>query len=199
MRAEGAGGSLLSRDITSEACCADNANLISNKQICPISNNAGTPPNLKDKQRFRMCQPLVWLCEKVTAALSGKKQDTNYPLPPELKKLLEHVLSKHDHCGTFFLLHPWHEIPPPFFFFLLVWAYFLERSSSVSQKSPFHCRLQTVCASASAETMACFASGSVACTPLWGQMCFRWCVFPLWSLFGGLYLRFLLCPSEKPI
>lgn len=107
MRVEGVGGSLLSRDITSEACCADNANLISNKQICPISNNAGTPPNLKDKQRFRMCQPLVWLCEKVAAALSGKKQDTNYLRPPELKELLEHVLSKRDHCGTFFfLLHP---------------------------------------------------------------------------------------------
>lgn len=115
----GGGASLLSRDITSEACCADNANLISNKQICPISNNVGTPPNLKDKQRFRMCQPLVWLCEKVTAALSGKKQDTNYPLPPELKKLLEHVLSKHDHCGAFFFLwlHPWHEIPPIFYLF----------------------------------------------------------------------------------
>lgn len=37
----------------------DNANLISNKQICPIFNNMGTAPNLKDKHRFRKCQPLV--------------------------------------------------------------------------------------------------------------------------------------------
>lgn len=52
---------------------------ISDKQICPIFNNAGTRPNLEDKQRLGTCQPLVWLREKVTAALSGKEQDTNYP------------------------------------------------------------------------------------------------------------------------
>lgn len=50
---------LLSSEITSEARCVDNANLISNKQICPIFNNTGTPPNLKDKHRFGKCQPLV--------------------------------------------------------------------------------------------------------------------------------------------
>lgn len=50
---------LLSREITPEARGADNANPISNKQICPIFNNAGTRPNSKDEHRFRSCQPLV--------------------------------------------------------------------------------------------------------------------------------------------
>lgn len=50
---------LLSRDVTSEAWCVDNGNLISSKQICPIFNNLGTPPNLKDKHRFRARKPLV--------------------------------------------------------------------------------------------------------------------------------------------
>lgn len=49
---------LLSREITPEARCVDNANLISNKQICPIFN-MGTVSNLKDKHSFRRCQPLV--------------------------------------------------------------------------------------------------------------------------------------------
>lgn len=39
-------------------------------------------------------------------------------------------------------------------------------------------------------------SGPVACTPLWGWMCFRWCVFSLWSLFAELHPRFL-CAREK--
>lgn len=50
---------LLSREITSEAHCVDNANLVSYKQICPIFNNIDTLPNLEDKHRFRKCQPLV--------------------------------------------------------------------------------------------------------------------------------------------
>lgn len=76
---------LLSRGITSGACCSDNADLIANKQICPIFNKEGTPSNLPHKHRFRTCSA------KVTIVLGIMRQATNDPVPVDLKTLLEHL------------------------------------------------------------------------------------------------------------
>lgn len=72
----------LSRGITSGACCSDNADLIANKQICPIFNKEGTPPNLPDKHRFRMCSA------KVTAVLGITRHASSYPIPVDLKAFI---------------------------------------------------------------------------------------------------------------
>lgn len=73
---------LLSKGITSGACCSDNADLIANKQIGPIFNKEGTPCNLPDKHRFRMC------FAKVAIALGITRKATNYPVLADLKTLL---------------------------------------------------------------------------------------------------------------
>lgn len=85
---------LLSRGITSGACCSDNADAIANKQICPIFNNEGTPPNLPDKHRFRTFESPVWCSGKVTITLGIMRQGTNDLLPADLKTLLWHLFGQ---------------------------------------------------------------------------------------------------------
>lgn len=196
------GVSLLSRDMSSEGGSAARTmpTWISDKQICPIFNNAGTRPNLEDKQRLGTCQPLVWLREKVTAALSGKEQDTNYP--PSSQNWRNYwsvfcrkasLLQRSRHLFSYLFIFRCN-FDTHFFSFLFSGGYFLVLKEK--KKIPFLTPLS-----------ACFASG---CFRLFrrrlfpllvlhygGQMCLRRCVFPRRSLFTTALSQVFSCACVK--
>lgn len=165
---------------------------ISDKQICPIFNNAGARPNLEDKQRLGTCQPLVWLREKVTAALSGKEQDTNYP--PSSQNWRNYwsvfcrkasLLQRRRHLFSYLFFFRCN-FDMHFFSFLFSGAYFLVLKEK--KKKPFLTPLS-----------ACFAGACFRCLYsimgvkcVWGDAC------SLAALCSPrLYLRFSHVPLWK--
>lgn len=165
---------------------------ISDKQICPIFNNAGTRPNLEDKQRLGTCQPLVWLREKVTAALSGKEQDTNYP--PSSQNWRNYwsvfcrkasLLQRRRHLFSYLFIFRCN-FDMHFISFLFSGGYFLVLKEK--KKSLFWRLFPPVSP----------APVSAACTPLWGSNVFEAMLVPS-PLFvhRGSISGFLMCLCER--
>lgn len=188
------GASPLSSDTSSEGGSAARTmpTWISDKQICPIFNNAGTRPNLEDKQRLGTCQPLVWLREKVTAALSGKEQDTNYP--PSSQNWRNYwsvfcrkapLLQRRRHLFSYLFIFRCN-FDMHFFSFLFSGGYFLVLKGK-KKKTFFD---------------ASFRLFRRRLFPLLvlhygGQMCLRRCVFPRRSLFTAALSQVFSCACVR--